>query len=152
MAGLSFTRSQMVGGAMHRDSAGSLPVPRSPRFAMDRVVELKVAGRKVVVELLDLSAGGAKLGGMPDLPVGSAGELLLGGSPCAVAGQVRWAHAGLAGFHFARSLALESLVRLIEPSCRMGRSRAHGTVQRRDDQPGESSRFVPHRDVSFGQC
>lgn len=85
---------------------------RTPRFAVDRLGQLRVAGSQIAVELVDLSAGGTRLRGVGVLPTDTPACLMLDGI-APRAGFVRWARDGDIGFKFTPILDLATLRQIL---------------------------------------
>ena len=103
--------------------ASSVPSPEDDAFADRRVYPrvpvalpafLQANGERHAVQLLDVSAGGAKLSSPADLPVGTAVTL-----DCGTLGRgavVRWQGPGILGLSFDSELDARDIKALIERS------------------------------------
>lgn len=112
-AGLEFAEAQDLDPVFHphRDDG---TVARAPRFPVSMPGELKVAGTRRVVELLDISAGGAKLAIDPGtVTAGQAGAIHLSALRDPIYGTLCWVRDDHAGFRFAAPLPLGLLAELI---------------------------------------
>jgi hypothetical protein len=103
--------------------ASSLPTPEDPAYADRRLhprvpvalpAFLQAKGERHAVQLLDLSAGGAKLSSSVDLPIGTAVTLVCG--TLSRAAVVRWGGAGILGLSFESELEPHDISALIERS------------------------------------
>jgi hypothetical protein len=113
LAGLMFEEQQDVEifGNRRADAAGWQA--RAPRFVTDRVAELRVDCRPEIVEVVNLSVGGARLRGVSGFDVNTAGQLLLGNGLAPLVGFVRWNAEDDIGFKFATAIDRKSLMALI---------------------------------------
>ncbi|RYD26335.1 MAG: PilZ domain-containing protein, partial [Lysobacteraceae bacterium] len=85
---------------------------RAPRFATDRLAQLRIGGSTVAVELVDLSAGGARLRGAGAPRIDTAASLIID-RIAPRAGFVRWARDGDIGFQFTPILDLPTLMQIL---------------------------------------
>lgn len=119
-AGLAFSVRQDLKGVLGRPAG---KVPRAPRFDLSLVTELTVAGERVVVELADLSPGGAKLAVDADVSPGMPVQLVLPCAPAPLPATVCWVRDGRAGIRFTFPLEmglLASVIALDEEQKRKG--------------------------------
>lgn len=92
-------------------------VARPPRFPLSAPAQLRIDGRRLVAELLDLSAGGAKLALAAAGPsAGQAGAIHLLRADAPIFGSVAWTREDRIGFRFASPLPLAQLTRLLAPA------------------------------------
>jgi hypothetical protein len=109
-AGLAFAERQDLSGVVGRSDGR---VPRAPRFEVAVATLLLLGGERLVVELLDISPGGAKL--ITDVPLapGSPVQLVLPGSPETAPATVCWTRGDRSGLRFAAPLDMGTLARVI---------------------------------------
>ncbi|GGB39061.1 hypothetical protein GCM10011380_30660 [Sphingomonas metalli] len=112
-AGVAFASEQPIDAALH-PSHDPGELARPPRFAVRTLVALRIREGRYPAELVDISAGGAKLLLDAGVNIGDVGQLTLPGPPATVFGRVRWEHQGLCGFQFCESLPLPLLTRILE--------------------------------------
>ncbi|MDO7841318.1 PilZ domain-containing protein [Sphingomonas immobilis] len=113
LAGLMFEEQQDVEVIGNRRADASGWHARAPRFEVDRVAELRVDCRPKIVEVVNVSVGGARLRGVSGFDVNTAGQLLLGNGLAPLAGFVRWNAEDDIGFKFATAIDRKSLMALI---------------------------------------
>ncbi|QDZ07999.1 PilZ domain-containing protein [Sphingomonas panacisoli] len=113
LAGLEFLLPQDVDLVGRRVSGEAGLVVRGPRFRSDRVAELRIADRHRVVEVVNISIGGAKLRGASGLESNALGQLIMGRPMPALLGNVRWSVGDEVGFKFAQPLSRESMAVLL---------------------------------------
>ena len=94
-----------------RDDRGH--VARTPRFAMHASASMRVGDRRIAIDVLDISPGGAKLRGDTDLIVGEAVTIRLPQLETATFGTICWTREDRAGFRFSTPLSLASLSRVL---------------------------------------
>jgi hypothetical protein len=85
-----------------------------PRVSVALPAFLQADGERHVVQMLDLSAGGAKLNCPANLPVGTAVELDCG--TFSQAGVVRWQNDGVIGLSFDSELDAREVAALVDRS------------------------------------
>lgn len=105
-AGLAFDTPQDMSGVLGKAEG---KVARAPRFAVSLVTYLCVRGERVVVELVDLSPGGAKLISDTALSPGTPVQLALPVAPAALPGTVCWCRDGRLGMRFTFPLNMTML-------------------------------------------
>jgi len=115
-AGLQFAEAQNIDQVFNpRGDDGT--VARPPRFPLSAPAQLRLDGRRIVAELLDLSAGGAKLAlAAPGPRPGQTGAIHLLRAEAPIYGGVAWARDDRIGFRFARPLPLAQLTALLSPT------------------------------------
>jgi hypothetical protein len=86
----------------------------TPRVPVALPAFVQADGDRHSAQIVDLSAGGAKLTFAPEIPGGSAIVVDCGG--LARAATVRWGHAGVIGISFDRELNAAELAALVERS------------------------------------
>jgi hypothetical protein len=106
-AGLAFAEPQDIHTALGQRT--DRRVPRPPRFAVKLQACLRLAQEEVAVEVIDISAGGAKLTGACRVEDGAAGTLVLRASGLSRCGTICWTDENHCGFHFADPLPVETL-------------------------------------------
>lgn len=111
LVGLAFDILQNVAAVSERGTRQGYAA-RTPRFATDRLGQLRVAGSQVAVELVDLSAGGTRLRGAGILRADTPAALFLDGI-APRAGFIRWARDGDVGFKFTPILDLATLRQIL---------------------------------------
>jgi len=112
-AGLQFAEPQDIGQVFSLRRADGT-VARPPRFPLHAPAQLRIDGRRLPVEMLDISAGGAKLAVAPDAVTrGQTGALHLAALADPAFGTVCWVADDRAGFRFAAPLSLAALTRLL---------------------------------------
>lgn len=109
-AGLAFAERQDLSGVLGR-AAGK--VSRAPRFDVALATELLVSGARQVVELADLSPGGAKLIVDHPLAPGTPVQLMLPDSNAAVPATICWYRDQRTGLRFTYPLEMATLARII---------------------------------------
>jgi hypothetical protein len=97
-----------------RDDAPFADRRAYPRVGVALPAFLQADGERHAVQLLDLSAGGAKVDCPASLPVGSA--VILDCGTLGRAAVVRWQHAGVAGLQFEGELDAHEVSALVERS------------------------------------
>ena len=109
-AGLAFADPQPLTAVIGRTDGR---VPRAPRFDVALATLLLTGGNRVVVELIDISPGGAKL--IADVPLtpGASVQLVLPGSTETVPATVCWTRDERSGLRFALPLEMGTLARII---------------------------------------
>jgi len=115
-AGLQFAEAQDLERVFElRREDGT--VARPPRFPLSAPARLRIDGRRLLAELLDLSAGGAKLALAATGPLpGQTGSIHLPGGGEALFGTVAWTRDDRLGFRFAQPLPLAQLTALLAPA------------------------------------
>jgi len=112
-AGLQFATAQDVTQVFNLRRADGT-VARPPRFPLQVPAQLRIDGRRVSVEMLDISAGGAKLAVAGDVVAkGQTGSLHLPTLAEPAFGTICWTAEDRAGFRFAAPLTLAALARLL---------------------------------------
>lgn len=111
LAGLAFDSPQDLGAVSDRGTRQGY-CARAPRFATDRLAQLRVAGSTIAVELVDLSAGGARLRGTEALRTDTPACLILDGI-APRPGFIRWSRDGDVGFQFTPILDLPTLMQIL---------------------------------------
>ncbi|WP_242187397.1 PilZ domain-containing protein [Sphingomonas sp. CARO-RG-8B-R24-01] len=111
LVGLAFDEPQDLAKVADRGTRQGY-CARAPRFATNRLAQLRVAGATVAIELIDLSAGGARLRGAGVLKVDTAACLILDGI-APRAGYIRWARDGDVGLKFTPILDLPTLMQIL---------------------------------------
>mgnify|MGYP004523078529 CR=1 FL=1 len=112
-AGVQFVEAQDLDQVFHlRRPDGT--VARPPRFPVQLPAQLRLDGRRLAAEMLDVSAGGAKLALPADAVArGQTGALHQPQLDQPVFGTVCWVAGDRAGFRFATPLPLATLTRLL---------------------------------------
>lgn len=111
LVGLAFDTPQDLATVSDRGTRQGY-CARAPRFATDRLAHLRVAGATVAVELVDLSAGGARLRGVEGLRCDTPASLIfdhIAPRP----GFIRWARDGDVGLQFTPILDLPTLMQIL---------------------------------------
>lgn len=111
LVGLAFDVPQDLGAVSDRGTRQGY-CARAPRFATDRLAQLRVAGSTIAVEFVDLSAGGARLRGAEGLRADTPACLILDGI-APRPGFIRWARDGDVGFQFTPILDLPTLMLIL---------------------------------------
>lgn len=109
-AGLAFAEQQDLGGVLGRATG---KVSRAPRFDVALATELMAGSARLVVELVDLSPGGAKLIVDAALQPGTPVQLALPGSAAPIPGTVCWYREARTGLRFTYPLEMATLARII---------------------------------------
>jgi hypothetical protein len=109
-AGLAFAERQDLSGVVGRTDGR---VPRAPRFDVAVATLLLAGGERQVVELLDISPGGAKLIADTPLTPGAPVKLVLPGSADTAPATVCWTRGERSGLRFAIPLDMGTLARII---------------------------------------
>lgn len=107
-AGLQFRETQDLGEALGQRLEEGW-VRRAPRFPVGAATTLRVDGSWRVVELIDLSAGGAKLSAGPLIGEDLPAQLSLPSVAMPVHGNVCWHKADRMGLRFVTPLTLPEL-------------------------------------------
>lgn len=94
-----------------RDDQGL--VARSPRFSIAASASLRLGDYRQGVDLLDISAGGAKLRTDHHVQTGQAGSILLPSIDAPVYGSICWTRDDRLGFRFSSPLPLTSLAQVL---------------------------------------
>ena len=89
--------------------------PRSPRFALDRAVQLFIADRCLYVRTVDLALGGVKLAAAVEVPVGTAASVVIDGDRGALHGRVCWRSATELSLRFGTPLPTARLAAILCP-------------------------------------
>ena len=107
-AGLRFDERQDVTRlfAIQREDG---TVARAPRFPLAAPAQLRLGERRLAAELVDLSAGGAKLALTDPVQRGETGALHLSAIDAPLFGALCWSRDDRAGFRFAAPLTLPML-------------------------------------------
>ena len=111
LVGLAFDSPQDLAAISDRGTRQGY-CARAPRFATDRLAQLRIGGSTVAVELVDLSAGGARLRGAGAPRIDTAASLIID-RIAPRAGFVRWARDGDIGFQFTPILDLPTLMQIL---------------------------------------
>lgn len=111
LVGLAFDAPQDLSAVSDRGTRQGY-CARAPRFASSRLAQLRIPGSLVAVELVDLSAGGARLRGAGAVQVDTPASLIVDGI-APRAGFVRWARDGDIGFKFTPILDLLTLRQIL---------------------------------------
>lgn len=113
-AGLQFEQPQDLDQVFHLRHADGT-VARAPRFPLSAPAQLRLNGRRFAGELLDVSAGGAKVALVDDEAVtpGQTGAIHLTTIPDALFGTICWVRDNRAGFRFATPLPLATLTQIL---------------------------------------
>ncbi len=111
-AGVEFDAPQNIGTVFClRDEQGH--IARTPRFAMEASASLRIGDRRIAVDILDVSPGGAKLRSEAGVETGQAGNVLLPEINAAVFGTICWTREDRFGFRFCQPLSLALLSRVL---------------------------------------
>jgi len=113
LVGLEFDAIQNIDLVCRRGVADAGLIVRGPRFRSDRVAEFVVDGRCRIVEVVNISVGGAKLHGVSGVAVDTMGRLVMGKPMPPLSGSVRWAAGDEVGFRFTDSLSREAMAALL---------------------------------------
>lgn len=108
MAGLEFVEQVQFQQTSHE--TGQLP--RSPRFAVDRRVTLRIDDALAEVCLCDIALGGLKIAA-GDLEVGSPAMIGLHGRATLMAGRICWTSPVASGVQFNRPVATQELIAIL---------------------------------------
>jgi len=109
-AGLAFVLHQDLSGVLGRYVG---MVPRAPRFEVALATELCAGGERAVVELVDISPGGAKLIVDRLLPPGTPVQLWLPGEAEAKPATICWSREPFVGLRFTYPVDMGTVARLI---------------------------------------
>lgn len=112
-AGLAFEAPQNIDALCRRGVDARGQVMRAPRFRSDRLACLRLAAYDTTVEIVNISAGGARLHGAGGIQGDVPGCLVLGAPLSPIAGWTRWAAGEDVGFRFAAALDRRALLTLI---------------------------------------
>ncbi|WP_440978813.1 PilZ domain-containing protein [Sphingomonas pseudosanguinis] len=111
-AGLEFDSPQPYEQIfLHEDDEGT--IPRAPRFPVSLTADVKLGDRKLTAELLDISAGGAKLRADGEVLVGGAGQIIVRPMGTAIFGTICWVRDGRFGFRFVSPLPIDTLAGIV---------------------------------------
>jgi len=115
-AGLAFDEPCDLAGIFQARLDRSLRPARPPRFDLLHSVDLSIGGRRVSVEIVNISVGGARIVTSHALAVGSHGviALNLGLAFDSISGEICWAGSGVYGFHFTRPMSSLALALALE--------------------------------------
>lgn len=107
-AGFKFDDLQDVDAVFQPQQADG-KIARAPRFAVEALARLRFEAEPFTAELVDISAGGAKL--KSDVPVtaGLTGEIMLPDTSTSVYGTICWAREQRFGVKFVAPLSLTTL-------------------------------------------
>jgi hypothetical protein len=112
-AGLAFATPQCLELMCRRGLDPTGQTTRGPRFAIDRGGELRLDGRRLVVTLVNISAGGARVRCTGEVVPNRPAQLVLNGIGGQWSGYVRWVANGDFGFSFTPALDLHTLLAAI---------------------------------------
>lgn len=113
LAGIEFEQPQDVDIVCRRGVADAGLIVRGPRFRSDRVAEFVTSDRNCVVEVVNISVGGAKLRGVTGLAVNALGQLIMGSPMPPLMGSIRWAVGEEVGFRFTDALSRDTMAVLL---------------------------------------
>ncbi|WP_230482819.1 PilZ domain-containing protein [Sphingomonas sp. Leaf21] len=88
-------------------------IPRPPRFPVTLSAEVRLGDRKFPSELLDVSAGGAKLRGDDTVRPGLTGHVVIRPMNTSLFGTICWVKDGRFGFRFVSPLPLDTLAAIV---------------------------------------
>ncbi|MCT8000894.1 PilZ domain-containing protein [Sphingomonas sanguinis] len=88
-------------------------IPRPPRFPVTLAAEVRLSDRKFASELIDVSAGGAKLVASGTVQPGLAGHIIIRPMGTALFGTICWVKDGRFGFRFVSPLPLDTLASIV---------------------------------------
>lgn len=113
LVGLAFDQAQNVDIICRRGATSNGLIVRGPRFRSDRVAELVIGQRSCIVEVVNISIGGAKLRGASGLVANDLGRLVMGKPMQPIVGNVRWAVGEELGFQFTDGLSRDAIAVLL---------------------------------------
>lgn len=105
-AGLAFDTPQDLSKVLGKEDG---KVARAPRFAVSLATQMTVRGERTVVELVDLSPGGAKLIVDGPLTPGTPVQLSLPTAPAPLPATICWCKDGRMGLRFTFPLSMTML-------------------------------------------
>ena len=111
-AGVAFEDAQDLGPVFCLRGHDGV-IARAPRFALEGVARLTLAGRAVEAELLDISAGGVKLRSASAVECGQAGRIVLPDLADPLFGTVCWTSEERFGVRFVAPLPLVAMARIL---------------------------------------
>ncbi|WP_454278672.1 PilZ domain-containing protein [Sphingomonas sp. Marseille-Q8236] len=88
-------------------------IPRPPRFPVTLAADVRLSDRKFASELIDVSAGGAKLVASGAVQPGLAGHIIIRPMGTALFGTICWVKDGRFGFRFVSPLPLDTLASIV---------------------------------------
>ena len=88
-------------------------IPRPPRFEISLAADVRVGDRKFAAEMLDISAGGAKLRADSEVVVGLAGQIIVRPMGTAIFGTICWVRDDRFGFRFVSPLPIDTLAAIV---------------------------------------
>ena len=94
-------------------SGYSCTIPRPPRFEISLAADVRVGDRKFAAEMLDISAGGAKLRADSEVVVGLAGQIIVRPMGTAIFGTICWVRDDRFGFRFVSPLPIDTLAAIV---------------------------------------
>ena len=113
LCGIEFEAPQDADIICRRGVADAGLIVRGPRFRSDRLAEFITDDRNRVVEVVNISVGGAKLRGVSGLTVNAVGRLIMGSPMPPLLGNVRWAVGEEIGFRFTDALSRDAMAALL---------------------------------------
>ena len=88
-------------------------IPRPPRFEVTLNADVRLGDRKFAADLIDISAGGAKLTAVEGIQPGLAGHITVPPAGTAIFGTICWVKGGRFGFRFVSPLPIDKLAAII---------------------------------------
>jgi len=88
-------------------------IPRPPRFPVTLAADVRLGDRKFASELIDVSAGGAKLVADDLVQPGLAGHIVIRPMGTALFGTICWVKDGRFGFRFVSPLPIDTLAAIV---------------------------------------
>lgn len=113
LVGLEFEQPQNVDIVCRRGVADAGLIVRGPRFRCNRIAEFIADDRSCIVEVVNISVGGAKLRGVSGIGINASGRLVMGKPMPPLAGSVRWRVGEDIGFKFADALSRDMMAVLL---------------------------------------
>ncbi|MBN8809337.1 MAG: PilZ domain-containing protein [Sphingomonas sp.] len=115
-AGLAFSMPQEVERMCRRGRDESGTAARGPRFTIAARATLRVDGRAVPIDVVNISAGGARLRGLVGVAANLPASLELRRGKGAWSGYIRWLDGADAGFSFTPPLDFRTLLDTVQSS------------------------------------
>ncbi len=111
-AGIQFDSSQPYERIFSTENEDGT-IPRPPRFAVTLGADVRLGDCKFAAEMIDISAGGAKLTAVEGVQAGQAGHITVRPMGTAIFGTICWVKGGRFGFRFVSPLPIDTLATII---------------------------------------
>lgn len=111
-AGVQFDSPQPYEQIFSTENADGT-IPRPPRFPVTLTADVRLGDRKFAAEMVDVSAGGAKLAAAHPVQPGLAGQIILRPMGTPIFGTICWVKDGRFGFRFVSPLPIDTLAAIV---------------------------------------